>query len=102
MLITGIRKEIFMPYISISGQADENNESELISTSTFISRLLLALICVIDIIEMNNNKDLKVFWSHVMLQINNFASYVQDDVHRPRPMKFVSTLIKTFICNHQH
>lgn len=90
MLITGIRKENLISYITINDEIDENDETRLISSSSFMDHLMNSLSSMIDNMESTSIVNLSLFWSHIIIQINAFNSNLSSSkTMQLQPKKFV-------------
>lgn len=92
MLITGTRRENLILYININDEPDENDETRLISCSSFLDHLMRSLSSIIDNMETSSFVDLKVYWSHFLVQTNSFYSMLESCAkHQLQPNKYVSS-----------
>lgn len=90
MLITGIRRENLIQYISINDEPDENNETRLISCTAFLDHLMRSIRSIIDNME-TSFVNLKYYWHHILMQTNSFYSMLENSTKAQlRPNKYIS------------
>ena len=91
MLITGIRRENLISYFGINDEPDENDETRLISCSSFMDHLLCSLNTIIDNMESSTFVDLDYYWQHILIQTIEFYNMLKSDRKvQLQPKKFVS------------
>lgn len=92
MLITGIRKENLISYITINikDEPDESDGSRLISCTSFMDQLMNSLSSLIENMESISIVDLKLYWSHILIQTNMMYNMLQNNQNnQQKPKKFV-------------
>lgn len=90
MLITGIRRENLILYITIKDEPDENDETRLISCSSFLDHLMRSLRSIIDNMETSSFVNLEYYWRHILTQTNSFYSMLESCTKvQLRPKKYV-------------
>lgn len=100
MLITGIRRENNnILNIAINDEPDENDETRLISCSSFMDHLMRSLRSIIDSIETRNFVNLDYFWRHILAQTSSFYSMLEScSKVQLRPNKYVCIRLPVCIC----
>lgn len=89
MLITGIRKENHIQYISINDEPDENNETRLISCTSFLDHLMRTIRSIIDNME-TNFVNLQYYWRHILMQMTSFHEMLESCTKAQlRPNKYI-------------
>lgn len=78
MLITGIRRENNVLNLKINDEPDENNETRLISCSSFLDHLMRSLRSIIDSMETRNFINLVYYWRNIHMQIVIFYNMLKD------------------------
>lgn len=98
MLITGIRREIFTPYLAISDEPDENDETRLISCSSFLDHLMRALNSIVENMGPSSFINLEYYWSHILMQIDRFIRLLESSAKvQIRPTKFVRIILSSCV-----
>lgn len=91
MLITGIRREYAIKYFAISDEPDENDQSRLISCSSFFDHLMRSLSLLIDNIESSSFVKLESYWTYILEQTNLLYNMLKNRLKAQlQPNKFVS------------
>lgn len=89
MLITGIRRENLIQYIAIHDEPDENNETRLISCTTFLDHLMRSIRSIIDNMD-TSFVHLEYYWRHIFQQTNSFYAMLENCVKvQLRPTKYI-------------
>lgn len=90
MLVTGIRRENLIQYISVNDEPDENNETRLISCTAFLDHLMRSIRSIIDNME-TSFVNLKYYWRHILMQTTSFHEMLENCTKAQlRPSKFIS------------
>lgn len=102
MLITGIRRENNILNITINDEPDENDETRLISCSSFLDHLMRSLRSIIDSMETRNFVNLDYFWRHILTQTTSFYNMLESCTKvQLQPIKYVchSVAHGWLVCN---